>query len=53
MRYAGPNLAVELEFNESFDPSSLSKPELEHLSAFLGEVVRELVQQVEMDTTKE
>ena len=49
MRYDSPTFTIEIGFAAGFDAPNLSKKELEHLNAFLAELLRELVQQAELD----
>jgi len=49
MRDTGRDLHIEIEFDASFDPSRLSSAELERLSAFLTDVLRDLMQQPQGD----
>ena len=50
MQETGRDLRIEIELDASFDPSRLSIGELEHLSAFLIDVVREVMQESQGDT---
>ena len=47
MRYDSPTFTIEIGLAAGFDTSNLSKKEIEHLNAFLAELLRELVEQAE------
>jgi hypothetical protein len=49
----GPTLQVEIDLTEPFNPARLSQAELEHLAAFLGEVLREMALQSDGDEDRE
>ena len=44
-RHKEPGVRIRVKFDTGFDPQKLSNIEVEHLSVYLGEIVREMLLQ--------